>query len=125
MKKLLNTVYINSPDRYLSLDGENLVISYDGAEIGRVPLHNIERIMTFGYAGASPALMGKCTRSGIELVFMSRNGNFIARVEGEVRGNVLLRRQQYRIADDEKGSLDIARNIISAKIGKYRIIFLK
>ena len=120
MKKLLNTVYVNSPDRYLSLDGENLVISQEGTEIGRVPLHNIERIMTFGHAGASPALMGKCVKNGIELVFMSRNGHFIARVEGEVKGNVLLRRQQYRIADDEKGSLDIARNMISAKLFNSR-----
>ena len=120
MKKLLNTVYVNNPDRYLSLDGENLVISQDGTEIGRVPLHNIERIMTFGYAGASPALMGKCAKNGIELIFMSRNGHFIARVEGEVKGNVLLRRQQYRYADDKERSLDIAKNIISAKLFNSR-----
>lgn len=120
MKKLLNTVYVNNPDRYLSLDGENLIISQEGAEICRVPLHNIERIMTFGHAGASPALMGKCAKSGIELVFMSRSGHFIARVEGEVRGNVLLRRQQYRYADNKEKSLDIARNIISAKLFNSR-----
>ena len=120
MKKLLNTVYVNNPDRYLSLDGENLVISQEGDEIGRVPLHNIERIITYGHAGASPALMGKCAKTGIELVFMSRNGHFIARVEGEVRGNVLLRRQQYRYADDKQKSLDIAKNIISAKLFNSR-----
>lgn len=120
MKKLLNSVYISSPDRYLSLDGENLVISLDKEEIGRVPLHNIERIITFGHAGVSPALMGKCAANGIDLVFMNRNGNFIARVEGEVRGNVLLRRQQYRIADDKEKSLGIARNIISAKLFNSR-----
>jgi CRISPR-associated protein Cas1 len=120
MKKLLNTVYVNTPDRYLSLDGENIVISQDGTEIGRVPLHNIERVMTFGHGGASPALMGKCARNGIDLVFMSRSGHFIARVEGEVRGNVLLRRQQYRFADNEERSLDIAKNIISAKLFNSR-----
>jgi len=120
MKKLLNTVYVNNPDRYLSLDGENVVISQDGEEIGRVPLHNIERIMTFGYAGASPALMGKCAQDGIELVFMSRNGRFIARVEGEVKGNVLLRRQQYRFSDNKEQALDIAKNIISAKLFNSR-----
>lgn len=120
MKKLLNTVYVNNPDRYLSLDGENLVISQEGTDIGRVPLHNIERIMTFGHAGASPALMGKCVKSGIELVFMSRNGHFIARIEGEVNGNVLLRRQQYRYADDKDRSLTIAKNIISAKLFNSR-----
>ena len=120
MKKRLNTVYVNNPDRYLSLDGENLVISQEGTEIGRVPLHNIERIMTFGYTGASPALMGKCASMGIELVFMSRNGHFLARVEGEVNGNVLLRRQQYRMADNEESSLGIAKNIIAAKLFNSR-----
>ncbi len=120
MKKLLNTVYVNSPDRYLSLDGENLVISCDREEAARVPLHNIRGIVTFGHSGASPALMGKCAREGIELVFMSRNGSFLARVEGEVKGNVLLRRQQYRMADDEQQSLAIARNIISAKLFNSR-----
>ena len=120
MKKLLNTLYINTPDRYLSLDGETVVVSANNKEIGRVPLHNLERIMSFGYAGASPALMGKCVSSGIELVFMSRNGRFLARAEGEVSGNVLLRREQYRIADDPERSLGIARNIIAAKLFNTR-----
>lgn len=84
MKKLLNTLYITTPECYLALDGETVVIRKDDTEIGRLPLHNLERIMTFGYTGASPALMGKCAKDGIELVFMNRNGRFLARVEGEV-----------------------------------------
>lgn len=120
MKKLLNTLYITTPDRYLSLDGENVVISADRQEIGRVPLHNLERIMIFGGAGASPALMGKCVSECRELVFMSRFGKFLARVEGEVNGNVLLRRKQYRVADNPEQSLNIARNIIAAKLYNSR-----
>lgn len=120
MKKLLNTLYVTSPNRYLSLDGENVVIQSEGQELGRVPLHNLERIMTFGYTGASPALMGKCAENGIELVFMSGSGRFRARVEGEVRGNVLLRRQQYRYADDKNKGLAIARNMICAKLFNSR-----
>lgn len=120
MKKLLNTVFINDPDRYLSLEGENLIISEKGEEIARVPFHNIERIISCGHSGASPALMGKCVEDGIELVFLNRNGKFLARVEGQVSKNVLLRRQQYRFADDAKKSLDISKNIISAKIFNSR-----
>lgn len=116
----MNTVYVNNPDRYLSLDGENLVISCDKNEIGRVPLHNIERIMTFGYTGASPALMGKCAEDGIELVFMKQNGHFLARVEGSVSGNVFLRREQYRIADDPERSLAAAKYMITAKLYNSR-----
>lgn len=120
MKKLLNTLYITTPDRYISLDGENVVISADRQEIARVPLHNLERIMLFGGAGASPALMGKCVSESRELVFMSRNGKFLARVEGEVNGNVILRRKQYRVADKPQESLEIARNIIAAKLYNSR-----
>ncbi len=120
MKKLLNTLYITTPDRYLSLDGENVVISADRQEIARVPLHNLERIMAFGCSGASPALMGKCVSESRELVFMSRSGRFLARAEGEVNGNVLLRRTQYRTADDPEKSLTIARNIIAAKLYNSR-----
>ena len=107
-------------DRYLSLDGETVVVLQNGNEVGRVPLHNIDRIMTFGYTGASPALMGKCAKNGIELVFMSASGRFLARVEGEVNGNVLLRRQQYRFADMPEKSLEISRNIIAAKLYNSR-----
>ena len=120
MKKLLNTLYITTPDRYLSLDGENVVVSADRQEIARVPLHNLERIMAFGCVGASPALMGKCVSESRELVFMSRSGRFLARAEGEVNGNVLLRRTQYRIADDSIQRLDIAKNIIAAKLYNSR-----
>ncbi|MBR1657015.1 MAG: type I-C CRISPR-associated endonuclease Cas1 [Synergistaceae bacterium] len=120
MKRLRNTLYINQPDRYLSLDGENIVISCEGKEIGRVPLHNLEQIVTFGHAGTSPALMGKCASDGISLVFMGRNGDFLARVEGEVKGNVLLRREQYRIADTPERSLNIAKSIILSKLFNSR-----
>lgn len=116
MKKLLNTLYITSPDNYLSLDGENVVISKKDAEVGRVPLHNLDSIITFGYTGASPALMGKCADNNISLSFMSQSGRFLARVSGEVKGNVVLRKQQYRISDDENRSVDISRNFIFGKI---------
>ena len=119
MKKLLNTIYVTNPDSYLSLDGENLVVMREEKKV-RMPLHNVERIMTFGYTGASPALMGKCAKDGRELVFMTSSGKFLARVEGAVSGNVLLRRQQYRVADDADASLSITRNMIVGKLFNSR-----
>lgn len=116
MKRLLNTLYITSPNRYLSLDGENVVILEKQEEIGRVPLHNLESIISFGYTGASPALMGACAQRNIDLSFMSGNGRFLARVCGEVRGNVLLRKQQYRISDSREQSVEIAKNFITGKV---------
>ncbi len=91
MKKLLNTLYVINPNSYLSLDGENVVVQQEEGQ-KRVPLHILERIITFGYTGASPALMGKCAEDGRELVFLTSSGRFLARVQGTVNGNVLLRR---------------------------------
>lgn len=122
MKHLLNTLYVTGNNRYLSLDGENVVISEKQEEIGRIPLHNLEAIVTFGYMGASPALMGACAQRNIDLTFMSAHGRFLARVTGEVKGNVTLRKQQYRVSDDPKASLAIARNFILGKVYNSRWI---
>lgn len=122
MKRLLNTLYITSSNRYLSLEGENVVILEEQKEIGRVPLHNLQGIVTFGYTGASPALMGACAQRNIDLTFMSANGRFLARVTGEVKGNVTLRKQQYKISEDKTESVQIARNFIFGKVYNARWI---
>lgn len=116
MKHLLNTLYVTTPNRYLALDGENVVVSEDQKEIGRLPLHNLEAIVTFGYTGASPALMGACAKRNINLSFLSQSGRFLARVSGEVRGNITLRRKQYSITMDEAKSIAISRNCIAGKV---------
>ena len=122
MKRLLNTLYVTTGNRYLSLDGENVVVLEDQKEIGRIPLHNLQAIVTFGYTGASPALMGACAQRNISLSFMSGNGRFLARVTGEVKGNVTLRKQQYRISDNKDESVHIARNFILGKVHNSRWI---
>lgn len=116
MKHLLNTLYILSHDTYLALDGENVVILDNDYEKGRLPLHTLESIVYFGYKGVSPALICKCAQDGIDLCFFSYNGRFRARVCSETRGNVLLRKQQYAIADNPALSLVYAKNFI---IGKF------
>ncbi len=122
MRKLLNTLYVTTPEAYLSKDGQNIVVSVRQEEVFRIPVINIEAIVTFGYMGASPGLMKLCGESGIALTFLSPNGRFISRVQGAVRGNVLLRKAQYSLSDDEKWSLHVARLMIAAKIQNYRSI---
>lgn len=116
MRQLLNTLYITATDRYLSLDGENVVVLSNNEIIGRVPLHNLEGIVSYGYTGASPALMGACAKRNISLSFMTGYGKFLARVTGEIKGNVVLRKEQYRISDNDDKSLEIAKNFIRGKI---------
>lgn len=109
MRHLLNTLFVTSEDIYLSLDGENVVASREKTPVARYPLHTLSAILTFSYPGASPALMGACAQQGISLSFCTPRGKFLARVSGEANGNVLLRRAQYRAADDPSQSCAIAR----------------
>ena len=80
-------------------------------EVGRLPLHNLEGIVSFGYKGTSPALMGACAERNISLCYMTPQGKFLARVTGKVKGNVILREQQYASSKNEEQSLEIARNV--------------
>ena len=122
MKKLLNTLYVTTENAYLSLDGENVVIQSEGNMLGRMPLHMIDGIMAFGYLGASPALMGKCAEMNKSLVFLKPSGRFLAKVTGKSYGNILLRRAQYRICEDEARSLAITKNIIAAKLANCNAV---
>jgi CRISPR-associated protein Cas1 len=122
MKKLLNVLYVTTPDSYLSLDGENIVILSEGKEKFRVPVHNIESIVCFGYLGASPALMGFCAKKGVGLCFLNPYGKFLARVSGGVYGNVLLRKEQYRVSTIEDDCVPIAINCITGKLVNSMVV---
>lgn len=120
MKKLLNTLYVTSENSYLSLDGENIVVFEDKKEVGRLPLHNLEGIVSFGYRGTSSALMGACADRNISLCYVTPQGKFLARVTGKIKGNVILRQQQYESSRDKEISLSIAKNCITGKIYNAR-----
>ena len=120
MRKMLNTLFINSEDAYLALENENVVVLRGEEKMGRYPLTILENIVSFSYKGASPALMGTCAARDIHLCFLTPNGRFLARVCGQSRGNVLLRKEQYRVSDDSAQSCMVARNMIFGKIFNSR-----
>lgn len=122
MKQLGNTLYVTRENTYLSLDGENIVILQGQQELMRVPLLNLEGVVAFGYTGASPALMGACAKRGVALSFFTQSGRFLARVSGEERGNVVLRKAQYRASDNPAASLIPAKGFLAGKLYNARWI---
>jgi CRISP-associated protein Cas1 len=115
MRRLLNTGYVTTDGAYLRKDGLNVVVEVEGDERLRVPMHLLGSVAAFGRVSLSPALMGGLAEAGVCCAFFGRNGRFLARVEGPVSGNVLLRREQYRRADDAPGCIAIVRGIVAAK----------
>ncbi|MBL1213967.1 MAG: type I-C CRISPR-associated endonuclease Cas1 [Ignavibacteriae bacterium] len=122
MKKHLNTLYITSDDAYIHKDHETFIVEIDNKKVFQAPVHSIENIVCFGYKIISPSLMAYCAENNIGICYLSPNGKFLAKVYGAQKGNVLIRKQQYLISDDEFLSMEIARPIIAAKVSNYRYI---
>lgn len=125
MKKLLNTLYVTTQGSYLAKDGDTVLVRVEQENRLRVPIHTLSGLVCFGQVSCSPPLMGFCAENGVALSFLSEHGKFLARVQGPVNGNVLLRREQYRRADEESDSTTIAAAIVQAKVANCRTVLLR
>lgn len=125
MKKHLNTLYITSDDAYIRKERETFVVELNGKKALQAPIHSIENIVCFGFKPLTPALMAFCAENNVGVSFLSETGRFLARVYGAQKGNVLLRKAQYAIADSEPESLRIAQPIVAAKVANYRNLLLR
>ncbi len=125
MKKHLNTLYITSDDAYVHKQRETFVVEVDNKKVFQAPVHSIENIVCFGFKALSPALMAFCAENNVGISYLSENGRFLARVSGAQQGNVLLRKAQYALSDNDPGSLATARPIIAAKVANYRNLLLR
>jgi len=122
MRKLLNTLYVSSQGSYLRKEGETVVVEREQEKVLQLPIHAIGGIVCFGNVLCSPFLLGFCAERDIGVSFLSEHGRFLASVRGPISGNVLLRRRQYRMADDEAASKSIAANIVAGKLANCRVV---
>lgn len=125
MKKLLNTLYITRQGSYLHKERETIIVKQGDDKLGQLPALTVGNILCFGQVSVSPFLMGYCGEQGIGLAFYTEYGRFLARVQGKQTGNVLLRRAQYRWADDDEKSTTVARLMVAAKIANGRSVLMR
>lgn len=125
MRRMLNTLYVTTQGSYLSRDGETVLVSVDHQSRLRLPIHTLGGIVCFGQVSCSPPLMELCGKRGVAVSFLSEHGRFYARVQGPASGNVLLRREQYRRADDSPASAEIARMVVLGKVANARAVLLR
>jgi CRISP-associated protein Cas1 len=125
VKRHQNTLFVTTAGAYLAKDGEAVAVRVDQETRMRVPIHTLGGIVCFGQIGFSPYLLGLCGERGVTVSFLTESGRFLARLQGPVSGNVLLRREQYRRADDPAGSAAIVRAILAAKLANSRTVLLR
>ena len=122
MKRYLNTLFVTTQGAYLAKDGQTVAVRHEKEVLLRVPVHTLAGIVCFGQVSCSPFLMGFCAENGVRISFLSQHGRFLARVEGPVSGNVLLRREQYRRAEQPGPTSEIVRPIVAAKVANSRTV---
>lgn len=125
MKRHLNTLFVTKQSSYVRKEGQSIVVESQGRETFRVPIHNLGGVVCFGNVLCSPFLLGHCAKHAVSVSFLTENGRFLARVTGETSGNVLVRREQYRRADDRRCSAELARWIVLAKVVNGRAVLLR
>jgi CRISPR-associated protein Cas1 len=125
MRTCQNTLYVTTQGSYLARDGETVLVRVEHETRLRVPIHTLGAIVAFGQVSCSPPLMALCAERGVTIAFLTEHGRFLARVEGPVAGNVLLRREQYRRSEDDAASAALARAIVAAKVANSRTLLLR
>jgi CRISPR-associated protein Cas1 len=125
VKQLLNTLYVTTQGAYLSKDGEAVIVRVEQDIVIRVPIHTLSSVVCFGRISASQPLLGLCAERGVALAFFTESGRFLARLQGPVSGNVLLRREQYRRAETGDKAAQIARSVVIAKLANCRTVLLR
>lgn len=125
MRKLLNTLYVTTQGAYLACENETVTVRVEHETRLRVPIHTLGTIVCFGNIACSPFLLGLCGEHDVGVAFLTEYGKFLARVQPPVSGNVLLRREQYRRADDPEASAKIARGVLAGKIANSRSVLMR
>ena len=125
MKHLLNTLFVTTQGAYLSKEGQTVLVNVERETKLRVPIHTLGGIVCFGNVACSPFLLGLCGENSVHISFLTERGRFLGRVCGPVSGNVLLRRAQYRMADDESMCAFTARHVVTGKIANCRNVILR
>ncbi len=125
MRKLLNTLHIMTQGAYLHREGETVSVKIGGEFKLRIPVHTLEGLVCWGQVSCSPPVLALCCEKGVGISFLTEQGRFLARVQGPVSGNVLLRRQQYRIGDGGEQALAMVRTIVTAKVANSRVVLLR
>ncbi len=122
MKKHLNTLFVTTQGAYLFKEGETVVVKVEGEVRLRLPIHTIGGIVCFGNVLCSPFLLGFCAENDVAISFLTERGRFLARVQGPVSGNVLLRREQYRKADDQSATVEVTKSVLTGKLANCRTV---
>ena len=125
MNKLLNTLFVTTPGTYLHIDHDTVCLEVEKKTVAKLPILHFSAVVCIGEVMVSPTAMARFASEGRQLIFLDRNGRFMARVEGPTTGNILLRKAQFAALEDMGKAVDLAKWIVAGKIQNSRNSLLR
>src|SRR5439155_14906856 len=121
----LNTLYVIPRGATLRRDHLTVRVEVDRQARLSVPIHQLEGVAVFGGIHVTPQIMALCAEHGVAVTFLTESGRLLCRVDAPSSGNVLVRREQYRRADQPERRADVARCVVAGKVQNARNLLLR
>ena len=125
MEVQLNTLYVVTRKATVRRDHLTVRVEVERQTRLAVPIHQLEAVNVFGGVHVTPSAMALCAERGVSVSFLTESGALLSRVDAPASGNVLVRREQYRRADDPSRRAEVARALIAGKIHNCRNLLLR
>lgn len=125
MEVHLNTLFVVTRGATIRRDHLTLRVVVEKQTKLAIPIHQLDGVAVFGGVHVTPAAMGLCAEHGVAVSFLTESGRLIARVDSPGSGNVLLRREQYRQADDPARRATLSQCMIAGKIHNCRNVLMR
>jgi len=121
----LRPLYLNTQGLVVGKTGETLLVKDGSRVVQEVRLREINQVNLFGNIQMSTQAVQSLCEQEIPLVFHSQHGYFHGMLQGTGLKNILLRREQFRMADQPARCLKIAQQWVSGKIRNQRVLLMR
>ncbi len=125
MEVQLNTLFVVTRKATVRRDHLTLKVLVENVTKLTVPIHQLDGVAVFGGIHVTPSAMALCAEHNVAVSFLTESGRLLARVDAPGSGNVLLRREQFRAADDEGKRAAISKAVVAGKIHNARNLLLR
>ena len=116
---------VQTPGAQIGQRGDQLIVSLKGEDVRKIPGHQVRSIYCFGAVQVTAQAVETCLELGIDVSYFSPAGRFLGLLRGLPVSGVDARRGQYRLFELPGVRLQLAREVIRAKIHNQRVMLMR
>lgn len=116
---------VQTPGAQIGQRGDELLVSVKGEDVRKLPGQQVRAIYCYGAVQMTAQAVSTCLELGIDVSYFSPAGRFLGMLGGLPASGVDARRGQYRLFEMPGVRLQLAREVIRAKIHNQRVMLMR